>query len=92
MPRLGFGMSWTGSGRRRATDRETIPRCPVSVSTTEDQIQLSTAGQRPEFSRRSREGPAAGGGGTGFWGWAAPLLITLFGGFVRFWRLEAHRG
>ncbi|HEY2507216.1 MAG TPA: phospholipid carrier-dependent glycosyltransferase [Streptosporangiaceae bacterium] len=35
-----------------------------------------------------------GGGlmlGSTFWGWAGPLLITLFGGFLRFYRLSSPR-
>jgi dolichyl-phosphate-mannose-protein mannosyltransferase len=29
--------------------------------------------------------------GSAFWGWAGPLLVTLFGGFIRFYRLSQPR-
>ena len=45
-------------------------------------------GQEPDTSRAvSRRPLVPPVPGSAFWGWAGPLLVTLFGGFLRFNRL-----
>jgi len=39
------------------------------------------------FARASRHGSAVVLGSP-FWGWAGPILVTIFGGFLRFYRLS----
>jgi dolichyl-phosphate-mannose-protein mannosyltransferase len=50
----------------------------VSASDTDDGTRLARAGRR---------GTALVLGST-FWGWAGPVLIMIFGGFLRFYRLS----
>jgi dolichyl-phosphate-mannose-protein mannosyltransferase len=45
-----------------------------------------------EHSSRPSDRPAVPSAGGGWWGWAGPLLVTAFGGFLRFDRLSVPHG
>jgi dolichyl-phosphate-mannose--protein O-mannosyl transferase len=50
-------------------------------------MRASEAGEGSLMARASRRGSALVLG-SAFWGWAGPVLIMIFGGFLRFYRLS----
>src|SRR5208282_6097267 len=50
-------------------------------------MQAADADQGSLLARASSRGSALIVGST-FWGWAGPVLIMVFGGFLRFYRLS----
>jgi dolichyl-phosphate-mannose-protein mannosyltransferase len=66
---------------------------PLTLHSMEPHLNVQTAGRAEPAPAPSAE---AGRGsrvipGSTFWGWAGPLLVTLFGGFLRFYRLSTPK-